>query len=109
MAYEKQTWAKGDVVTAAKLNHVEQGIADSGGLVVKQDAEGVLDKTFTEIWNAYAGGRFVVVFDDTNEGEECGNTVIFMGRADLMLETSGDSTFYAETADDYPVFYKNNR
>ena len=27
MAYEKQTWATGDVITANKLNHMEDGIA----------------------------------------------------------------------------------
>lgn len=27
--YTKQTWADGDIITAAKLNHIEQGIADA--------------------------------------------------------------------------------
>lgn len=30
MAYTKQTWATGDVVTANKLNHMEDGIAEGG-------------------------------------------------------------------------------
>lgn len=29
MAYEKQTWATGNTITAEKLNHMEDGIADS--------------------------------------------------------------------------------
>lgn len=29
MAYEKQTWACGDIVTAEKLNHMEDGIAEA--------------------------------------------------------------------------------
>lgn len=29
MSYEKNTWANGDVITAAKLNNMEDGIADS--------------------------------------------------------------------------------
>ena len=29
MAYEKNTWQTGDVVTAAKLNNMENGIADA--------------------------------------------------------------------------------
>lgn len=33
MAYEKTTWQSGDVVTSAKLNHIEDGIADAGGIV----------------------------------------------------------------------------
>lgn len=31
MAYEKQTWETGDVITAEKLNHMESGIEDGGG------------------------------------------------------------------------------
>ena len=31
MSYEKQTWETGDIVTSAKLNHMEDGIADGGG------------------------------------------------------------------------------
>lgn len=41
MAYTKQTWATGDTITAAKLNHIEDGIEDAGGsgfdLVVRFD------------------------------------------------------------------------
>jgi len=33
MAYEKTTWAKGDVVTSAKLNKLEQGVEDAGKYV----------------------------------------------------------------------------
>lgn len=33
MSYEKQTWATGDIVTADKLNHMEDGIAAGGGSV----------------------------------------------------------------------------
>lgn len=31
MAYEKQTWVVGDTITAEKLNHMEDGIAEDGG------------------------------------------------------------------------------
>ena len=31
MSYTKQTWATGDTVTAAKLNHMEDGIEGAGG------------------------------------------------------------------------------
>ena len=30
MAYEKQTWVTGEVITKEKLNHMEDGIADAG-------------------------------------------------------------------------------
>lgn len=29
--YEKQTWSTGDVITAEKLNHMEDGIGNAGG------------------------------------------------------------------------------
>ena len=31
MSYTPNEWKKGDVVTSEKLNHMEQGIAESGG------------------------------------------------------------------------------
>lgn len=31
MAYEKQTWVDGEVITQEKLNHMEDGIANAGG------------------------------------------------------------------------------
>lgn len=35
MSYSKQTWANGDVITADKLNHMEEGVAEAvnGALV----------------------------------------------------------------------------
>ena len=58
MAYEKQTWTRGDVITAEKLNHMEDGIASGGGggggaeFVVK----GIID------WDEEVGSD-VVTFD----------------------------------------------
>lgn len=34
MAYEKQTWKSGDVVTSAKLNHIEDGIAANNNVMI---------------------------------------------------------------------------
>lgn len=55
MAYEKQTWATGDTITANKLNHMEDGIA-SGVLAVNLENPSehtmVLDKTWQEIYDA---------------------------------------------------------
>lgn len=37
MAYTKQTWADGDIISAEKLNHIEDGIdGASGGAVISQ-------------------------------------------------------------------------
>ena len=34
MSYEKQTWHTGDVIREGKLNHMDDGIANAGALVV---------------------------------------------------------------------------
>lgn len=78
MAYEKQTWANGDIITAAKLNHIESGIesASSGGgggggsevfvahfEVTFDENENMnvvtCDKTADEIVDAYVSNEFV--------------------------------------------------
>ena len=64
MAYEKQTWATGDVVTAAKLNNMENGISGAYGLVVNaigEESTLTLDATYEEIENAVNSGRYVAV------------------------------------------------
>lgn len=61
MTYTKNTWANGDVITAAKLNNIENGIAAAGGsLVVHMDVNNTLDKTWQEIHDALASGARVV-------------------------------------------------
>ena len=47
MAYEKQTWADGDVITQEKLNHMEDGIADEDVVII--DAKAVLNDTTWEV------------------------------------------------------------
>lgn len=39
MTYTKNTWANGDVITAAKLNNIEDGIAMAGGLPAATSAD----------------------------------------------------------------------
>ena len=68
MSYEKQNWKNGDVITESKLNHMEDGIAGGGGvLVVNATTEGqttTLDKTWHEIDTAYKGGFNVIIVVD---------------------------------------------
>lgn len=60
MPYSKQTWQTGDVVTSAKLNHMEDGIAGGGGYKVTVSFTPpntvVSDKTSNEILNAAVDG-----------------------------------------------------
>ncbi len=66
MAYTPNTWATGDTITAAKLNNMEQGIANAGVFYITatwdDSANGwVLDKTAAQIEAAYANGQLCKV------------------------------------------------
>ena len=78
MAYEPTNWKAGDVVTSAKLNKMEQGIANTGSVMIVEttfgkgsDAYDVYfetDKTAEEIKTAFCNGSTVLIH--FNESEE---------------------------------------
>lgn len=119
MAYEKQTWQSGDIITAEKLNHIEDGIKDNGpGYEVDIDSDVIIDSSITTntAYN-YATSETVSIphYVDANE-----ITVEFEGtKYELTKQTSqyGGGTFYGaeinpqtwSMSDDYPLslnFYK---
>ena len=67
MAYEPTNWKTGDVVTSAKLNKLEQGVAAGSGVLVLHSTYDesldtyVLDKTAFEIYSASLEGKVVVI------------------------------------------------
>lgn len=79
MAYEKQEWKCGDTVTAEKLNHIEDGIANSGSGVlaltsVRTEEVGDCDYHYTghtlqEVIDALQSGMPVTWTDDDVEPE----------------------------------------
>lgn len=67
MAYTPTEWKKGDIVSSAKLNKMEEGIANAGPLVVTLIPSGSMenltlttDKTTAEIFTALPMAYFVV-------------------------------------------------
>ena len=71
MSYEPTTWKAGDTVTSAKLNKMEQGIANSGGsLIITASALSdnlTLDKTWQEIYDAAEAHQDIkLIFTETN-------------------------------------------
>ena len=68
MSYTKNTWANGDVITAAKLNHMEDGIEGAGGgggydavIIVSYDEEEQLIATvesgsFSDFYSKFENG-----------------------------------------------------
>ena len=69
MSYTPTTWQSGDIVTAEKLNKLEQGLADIGGgdpfvitvTPTAQDLSGTMDKTPAQILEAYESGKEIKI------------------------------------------------
>lgn len=116
--YEKQTWTTGEVITQEKLNHMEEGIASGGTLVVHETVENnihTLDKTWKEIKDAVMAGAIVVVpifFEEEVEGVtviryEC-YFVTIVGcdpRAEAPYFVTGNGfEYFANNENDYPLF-----
>ena len=84
MSYTKHTWVDGEVITAAKLNNIEEGIegaqdympAPSAFIVntvpidTEYDSYTQLDKTWQEIYNAFSTGPVYIVqsYTDSHQG-----------------------------------------
>ncbi len=106
MSYEPTNWKSGDVVTSAKLNKLEQGVANAGGvLIVSSTQEGVLNKTWQEIHDAMLTSLVAIVMSN-------GNAVMTMLVTGVEVSGSykvvaGETLFIASSADDYPVYTDN--
>ena len=109
MAYTKNTWASGDVVTSAKLNNIENGIASGGVLVVNaEDHDGsiVLDKTWKQISEAVfavliveeqgVGTRYKPLSQVSDDGE--GQYGVFFHD----YTTGYSDEFYTDNENGYP-------
>lgn len=109
MSYTPNTWQKGDVVTSAKLNNIEQGIANAGGvLFVNATTEGqttTLDKTWHEIDTAYKGGfNVIIVVDKSLDDPTHGYNMLFFSSViattfDIPFEE--DNPYYGVLCIDY--------
>lgn len=107
MAYEKQTWVTGDTITAAKLNHMEDGIAEGGGdssifkviYTIAEDGQGgftaTCNHTLPEIEEAYNAGKYIAVSDGTAQFSsdltfEEGHAYISSHKYELSAGSGGD-------------------
>lgn len=66
MSYNKQTWVNGDIITADKLNHIEDGVESASNEVfivsVLKNGSAVSDPshTYAEMMEAYDSGKYLV-------------------------------------------------
>ncbi len=113
MPYEPTNWKIGDIVTSAKLNKIENAVANlaggAGNLIV-HDVEGRLDKTWQEIYNALNVGRNCILLEI---GSQFANqNRITTARYDSPTSTyivnvqypDENSLYKTNDADGYPVY-----
>lgn len=68
MAYDKNTWQSGDVVTSAKLNNIENGIANLSNAIVatETDTGYTLSVSYNDVLDIISNGilPFTVIEDE---------------------------------------------
>ena len=111
MAYTKNTWQTGDIVSSAKLNHMEDGIANSenvfivGGVSVdgNGDPNGTLDKTWQEIYDALQSKVVIAVYVSDNEIMQFGIEGCLYDDGDNAYKVPvGQAIFTTASRDGYP-------
>ncbi len=105
MAYTKNSWTDGDIVTSAKLNHMEDGIANSDSVMVINLNNGTLDKTWQEVYDAMIAGKLCVVRDDsgTPEGGISVSIVYSVFINEGVYAVVASDTYNTSSATGYPM------
>lgn len=102
MAYQKQTWVTGETITEQKLNHMEDGIANTILIVgiTEDGTKEILDKTWQQIYDAsYA----VVVKHLENEKDYKLIPDVFVDTEMGYVVTVGEDPYVTDSPDGYPV------
>lgn len=101
MSYTKQTWQTGDTITAEKLNHIEDGIADGGVLLVGLDEQTMaLDKK----WQQIADAALAVIHADTGVGHTATIPCTEIHAGNTYDVIFGETRFVCDDPDDYPQY-----
>ena len=131
MTYEKTNWITGDIITAEKLNKIENGIEDASGgsgsspLIVNLNLDKdhmiySLDRTWRDIHTALSEGRpaFVLetsaISDPSSPGSEFGSAKLSLITATEYEKNESESysqytvvssrmTFETSDPDGYPM------
>ena len=71
MSYTPHTWTSGEVVTASKMNALEQGVgnATQQPLVCVPDGDGILNVTFGTLYERFMSGSPVYLKADANPND----------------------------------------
>ena len=112
MSYTPTEWKKGNIVSSAKLNKMEEGITNAGGgpLVVTLAPNGMIlttDKTAGEIFDALPNVAFVnsvegnpirTVFHISDYGQDRGVYYISLFTGQNSSSTLKEASLYASSA-----------
>lgn len=113
MSYEKHTWKNGEVITADKLNNIEEGISGGGSgggsLVIHAttvDLVETFDKTCAEVLEAFqSGSPCIIVHVPAHEGVSPRVSLIYEAYGDDQYGyafSDGNATYNGNSGDDYP-------
>lgn len=70
MSYRKYTWQTGEVITAAKLNNMEDGIDDKLIVNMLDTATGELDVSYADLLAAWTAKKQVLLFREITTPSE---------------------------------------
>lgn len=117
MAYDPTVWKSGDTITSAKLNKLENGLAEASGggtgggvLKVNVNEQGQMDKTYAEIKAAFyegivfhiqsiSEGDVLCIVTNCNDNEGDGCYVILQ----RLYGGGFEMSFECQTVNDYPA------
>lgn len=100
MAYDKNTWKSGDVVTSAKLNNIENGIANMNGkITIVMGDTPTLSASYNDVMAMFDNGitPFLYAHQDDGQGETTTNVSNVTACGTYI---DGDNMVYAVTFGD---------
>ena len=117
--YVAREWSGGDIVTAANLNHLEQGVetAQGGGVLIIEEtvAENsanttyTLNKTWQEIHDAMISGTVCLVHQvDTNSEGYLSVLICAAGSNEIYIIKTDAHTYAVNNPIMYPAYTSNS-
>lgn len=116
MSYEPTQWKTGDTVTSAKLNKLEQGVANSNIqsnviLIINTTFENniiILDKTWQEIYDSEAIIKVIKMFFPDNTKAYAYIIYIHNDNDKYYITDQDGIEFIASAPDEYPQYTYSN-
>lgn len=99
MAYTKQTWNNGDIITADKLNHIEDGIVNSeNGYEYSVEPQEIINESVTTLSTPYSYFMGNFSYGELIDADSI--IVTFDGQQyELSKTVSGNSNYYGGSYD----------